>query len=464
MEPNAPSLFVKLALRLTVASVVLVLLLLGILGWRLNTQIDTLHEQTLTRQAQDIARHLSLRDGAMVLDLPADFAASYARAARAGLAGFAVLADNGKLVGAPEGADQPLDPDFTSLRDGEREFFPVPADEGHDAMSGVAIGTTVDGVPVTVQVAQGTAHGDVLLDTMFADFVGDHGWIILVFIGVLIATSFATVRGTLRPVREASELAAQIKSGQTGARLAVEGMPREILPLVEAVNRAFERLEHGIEVQRAFTADAAHQLRTPLAILNAQIDRIEDRCLARRIKDDVGVLSRIVGQLLHAAQAEMLTLPDNATADLVDISRGVATFLAPIAVEAGVTIDLIGAEEGPVMVHGHAEALGHAVRNLVENAIKHTAIGTAVEIVVARPATLHVIDHGPGIPARDRASVVKRFWRADHSTSGAGLGLAIVAHIAEAHDAQLEIDDAPDDGSGRRGAMFTLRLHPAETM
>ena len=125
------------------------------------------------------------------------------------------------------------------------------------------------------------------------------------------------------------------------------------------------------------------------------------------------------------------------------------------------TIDLIGGEAGRVPVYGHAEALGHAVRNLVENAIGHAPSGSAVEIVIERPATIHVIDHGPGIPPEDRANVVQRFWRADNSTSGAGLGLAIVAQIVEAHGGSLEVGESPPDGQGRHGAMFSISLRPA---
>jgi signal transduction histidine kinase len=462
MAGGAPSLFLTLALRLAAVTGALVLILLAVLAWRFSGQIDDLHDSSLTRQAMDVARYLIRSGDGLRLVLPAELEHSYASMAESGRARFAVLGQDGVLVAASPGVAAPLDPSHVSLPPEAREFFGVPRSADAPAMSGVALAVDVDGVPAVVQVSQSEDHGDVLFDTIVEDFVVEHGWIVLLFVAVLLAITFATVRGTLRPVRVASDLASRIVPGDVDARLPEAGMPREIVPLVEAVNHAIERLQKAIEVQRSFTADAAHQLRTPLAVLNLEIDRVSDAGLREQLKRDAAVLNRIVAQLLHAAQAETLALPADSTADLVEVAREVASFLAPIAVRAGVDIELLGGDGGPVPVRGHHEALVHALRNLVENAIGHAPHGTTVDIVIERPATLHVLDRGPGIPAADRANATRRFWRADRSRSGAGLGLAIVAQIAEAHGATFEIGEAPADTAGRRGAMMSLRLRSAD--
>ncbi len=461
MARHKPSLFVKLALRLTTVTVVLVAALLAILVWRLDSVIDGLRDTSLTRQADEIARYIVTDGSAIRVDLPETLQLSYEHAAVGERAIFAVIGPEGRIIANSPGIQGPLEGDLLALRPGEEEFFVTLRREGRTRISGVAMAYDVGGRTIVVQAGQSEDHGDVLFDTIVGEFASEHGWIVVLFVAILLATTFATVRGTLRPVREASELATRIAPGDLDARLPESDMPSEVLPLIEAVNRAFARLQKGIEVQRSFTADAAHQLRTPLAILNVQIDRISDPVLRRRLKGDVALLNRIVAQLLHAAQAETLVLPVDARIDLVEVAREVATFLAPIAVEAGVTIDLLGGENGPVEVYGHSEAMGHALRNLVENAIGHAPQGSAVEIVIERPSTVHVIDHGPGIPPEDRASVVQRFWRADQSTSGAGLGLAIVAQIVEAHGASLAVGEAPADAQGRRGAMFSITLRSA---
>lgn len=463
MAGRKPSLFLKLALRLTAVTLVLVAALLAILGWRLGSALDGLRDISLTRQANEIARYVVSDGAGYQLDLPETLRLSYEHAAAGERAIFAVIDGEGRVVATSPGVSGPLERDLLFLQPGEEEFFVGLRREGRTRISGVAIAYDIDGRTVVVQAAQSEDHGDVLFDTIVGEFAGEHGWIVVLFVAILLGTTFATVRGTLRPVREASQLASRINPGELSTRLPETDMPREVLPLIEAVNSAFNRLQKGIEVQRSFTADAAHQLRTPLAILNVRIDQIADPGLRQSLKKDVGLLNRIVAQLLHAAQAETLVLPVDARIDLVDVAREVATYLAPIAVQAGVTIDLLGGEEGPVVVYGHAEAMGHALRNLVENAIGHAPRGSAVEIVIERPATVHVIDHGPGIAPQDRANVVQRFWRADRTTSGAGLGLAIVAQIAQAHGASLVVDEAPADARGRHGAMFSLTLRPASS-
>lgn len=452
------SLFIRLALRLTGLTVTLVLILLAFLAWQLNPLIDSLNDRTLTGQALDVAHYLETLDDVVVFRPSAALESTYRDAATNGSAGFAVLDADGRLIAASPGIEGPLDSQLADLPVGAQELFGLPELGSRPAMSGVALGLEVSGLAVVVQVSQSNDHDDLVLDTIFEEFVGEHSWIVLAFIALLLAITFATVRSTLRPVREASDLAARINPGEPSSRLPEENMPTEVVPLIKAVNRAFSRLQQGIEVQRAFTADAAHQLRTPLAVLNLQIDQVSDAALRGRLKTDIGLLNRIVAQLLHSAQAETLSLSHDARTDLVEVAREVATYLAPLAVKAGVALDLLGADQGPVFVHGHNEALNHAIRNLVENAIGHAPHGSAVEIIIERPATLRVIDHGPGIAPEHRALVLQRFWRADRSTGGAGLGLAIVAQIAAAHGATFEVGDAPRDARGHSGAMFSLKF------
>jgi signal transduction histidine kinase len=110
-----------------------------------------------------------------------------------------------------------------------------------------------------------------------------------------------------------------------------------------------------------------------------------------------------------------------------------------------------------VWVHGHSEALFRAVRNLVENAIRHTPAGVSIEVEVAEDGVVRVRDDGPGVPAADRESIFQRFWRRDRTKGESrGLGLAIVSRVAEAHDGSVAVEDRPGGGS-----VFTLRLRPA---
>jgi signal transduction histidine kinase len=130
--------------------------------------------------------------------------------------------------------------------------------------------------------------------------------------------------------------------------------------------------------------------------------------------------------------------------------------MAPLAVDSAKTISLGGAE-GPVWVRGHSEALFRAVRNLVENAIRHTPKGGSIAVEVTADGAVRVLDDGPGIAESERESIFRRFWRRDRRESGGrGLGLAIVARVAETHGGSITVENRRG-----RGATFILRLRPA---
>jgi signal transduction histidine kinase len=230
-------------------------------------------------------------------------------------------------------------------------------------------------------------------------------------------------------------------------------MPREVLPLVQAVNQALDRLEEGFRAQREFTADAAHELRTPLAILRTQIDMIADGEAAQSLRHDVESMSRLVNQLLEMSELETFEIDPGELADLVATASDTAAFLAPLALSQHKTL-AVGGARAPVWVRGNADALGRALRNLVENGLAHTPPGTAVEIAVDPAGIVRVSDRGAGVPATDRTQIFRRFWRRDRRRAGsAGLGLSIVSRIAEMHGASVAVGDRRGGG-----AIFTLRF------
>jgi signal transduction histidine kinase len=279
------------------------------------------------------------------------------------------------------------------------------------------------------------------------------GWITIPFLLLLLGIDVWIFRGAMQPIVAASNRAAQIGPANTGLRLPEANLPREVLPLVRAVNRALDRLDAGFRGQREFTADAAHELRTPLAILSMQIDTIDDRELAEVLRKDVDGMTRLVNQLLEFSELETLAVDPRETAELGAIAAEIVAAMAPVALAQSKSIALLGSERA-VRVNGEHDALGRALRNLVENALNHTAPGTTVEIAVDPAGVLRVMDHGPGVPAEERERIFRRFWRRDRRRLGhAGLGLAIVARIAEMHGATVAVTDRAGGG-----AIFSLRF------
>jgi signal transduction histidine kinase len=449
----------SLAGRLVVSTVVTALVcaavLIGALLMIIDRRIDTLRDRSLQGQASDIARQLRIgEDGKPRLDLPPALRASYAEAAGAYV--FTVLGPDRQVLFASSGRRTPLardiDPDLRA------DFFTYRA-PGGDSFYGASLRETLDGRTYWVQVAQGPEHRDVLADSLLDELFEEAAWPIVVFCAAILIANLVVVRRALRPICAASDQAAAIGPQRTDIRLDTADVPRELLPLIAAVNSAFDRLERGLAAQRAFTADAAHELRTPLAILHANIDTIEDPEIRDSLRGDIARLETLATQLLRLSRIEGMENVPGETADLHAVAQEVARQLAPMAVRQGRSLE-IDWGGGALPVAGSEDALEAALRNLVENALRHTPAGAPVEIRLDDRPAVSVIDHGPGIPESLRDQVFQRFWRGnrrDGANAGSGLGLSIVARAAGRLGGAVAIAETPGGG-----ATLTMTLRRPE--
>jgi signal transduction histidine kinase len=414
----------------------------------LQSAAQGLHQRALRDQAAEILHYLDIApDGRIRLSLPANLASFYSAAY--GRADFAVLDGKGRTLYSSRTGNRPIVP-VRRVPD-RTEFFRQ--QRRGDAFDGASVPADLDGHAVVVQVAEDLANRDVLIDDIVDQFLVRVGWVTVPLLLLLLGIDVLIIRGAMQPIVTASNLAAQIGPANTGLRLPEADLPREVVPLVRAVNQALDRLDAGFRSQREFTADAAHELRTPLAILSMQIDTIDDRELTKALRNDVDGMTRLVNQLLEFAELETLAVGNDESAELGAIAADVVAAVAPFALAQAKTVALVGAGR-PIWVHGDHDTLGRALRNLVENALAHTALGTTVEIAVDPTGALHVMDRGPGVPPDQRDRIFQRFWRGDRRRQGhAGLGLAIVARIAEMHRAKIGVTDRADGG-----AVFSLRF------
>jgi signal transduction histidine kinase len=435
------SIFSRIIFLHVIAVLVTAICMPLVLYWFVRSAANDLHDQAMREQADLVARHLALRvDGSWTLDLPPALQDLYSQAY--GRYAYAVIDADGRVLFSslkdlsPLFARDPRSPDYAFL-----------TMSGEAAMSGVSVEKEISGRRVWVQVGEDFAHRDAIIDDVVGEFFRRAGWITLPILLFLLGVDIVIFRRALRPLISASEMAKQINPQRTDVRLSAENIPKEILPLVQAVNQALDRLEAGFRVQREFTADAAHELRTPLTILRSRIDTLVDRKISQALHQDIEGMARIVSQLLDIAELETFAIDPQEKADLRAISSEVAEFAAPLALAQGKDIALSGSE-GSVWVRGNAEMLSRAIRNLVENAINYSPPGTTVEIVVEDECVVRVLDAGPGIKDDERELIFQRFWRRDRRRAGsAGLGLSIVRRIADAHAAVLSVENRPTGGA-----------------
>jgi signal transduction histidine kinase len=421
------------------------------LYWFMQSAADDLHGLAMLDQADVLSNHLESReDGGLALDLPASLLDLYSEAY--GRYAYAVVDETGQVLFS---SLQDRSPIFTgNSRSSEAVFLRTR--RGNKAISGVEFPSEIGGRTIWVQVGEDLAHRDVLIDDMVTEFFKRVGWITLPILLLLLAIDIVIFRRALRPLLQASEQAQSIGPARTDVRLPVDTMPTEIRDLVRAVNQALDRLERGFRVQREFTADAAHELKTPLAVLRTRLDTLTDQRTIQPLRQDVEGMCRIVGQLIDSVESETYIVAPSEKAELRSICTEVVELVAPLVISQGKEICLDAAPE-PVWVKGNPDLMYRAVRNLVENAIHHTPRGTVVELVVRSDGSIRVLDQGPGIDENEREFLFRRFWRHDRRQPGsAGLGLAIVRRVADAHMASITVENR-DTG----GASFSLRFQRA---
>ena len=256
----------------------------------------------------------------------------------------------------------------------------------------------------------------------------------------------AVARG-LRPLDKLTREVEQ-RAPDNLAALDASSAPREVVPLIERLNRLFTRIEASMQKERRFTADAAHELRTPVAAIKAQaqVAKAASSEAERNHALDNAILgcdraAHLIEQLLTLARIDTLGNDVTEVCQLRAVAAEVIAAIAPAALSQHVRLELT--EGAEVEVRCNPVLIRILLRNLIDNAVRHTQPGTSVWVSITNQqglACLSVNDNGPGIPEAELARVSERFYRPiGTSASGSGLGLSIVNRIAEIHGASLQI-------------------------
>jgi len=279
-------------------------------------------------------------------------------------------------------------------------------------------------------------------------------------VGVLaLITVFAIPFIVKRGFADISNVAAQaelIDIDSRGMRLSDQGVPAEVRPLVEAINRALRRLDEGYERQQRFILDAAHELRTPVAILQTRIEGMPESDLRSRVLADAARISALSEQLLDLQRIDKAAKTFTPV-DLTSLCETVVADLAPIAISGGYQLALLANDSGS-RVMGDEGALQRVLTNLVQNAIQHAGKRGTILVKTTGPGVIEVSDEGPGVPDAERERIFEPFHRVKLTDRGAGLGLNLVKQIVARHHGSVNVGESASGGASFR---VTLPVAPS---
>lgn len=446
MNKGAPSLAQRLTLRLTMIAAAIVVLNIVIVGIYYGSDQRELENEALIHE---IERLQAAVDGTFVppdadlRSLYTEYPAAYA---------FAVV-DRGGAIQETMNAD--LLPPFASGVYADDWVIRLGTTASPLLIAGRELPGRPDGVRVVFIMASDPAN--LMRAAFLREFYRHVALPVLPMALVLIIASAVLLRRGLAPVGVAASWARSIRPGAHVPPPSIENAPAEIADLVDATQRALDRLDQALASEKRNAAEAAHALRTPVAVLVARLDALPPGETTEHLRSDLLTLSRTVHQVLAASRTEAVDVPQDAAIDLSEVAETVVAGLAPFAHARGVDLALLS-PEGPHLANADAESVEIALSNLVENAILHGGPGS-VAITVGPGAVIGVRDHGPGVSLAATTELFKPFWRGpDAVPGGAGLGLAIVDRLQRAQGGKIEAR-APVDG----GCAFVLTFQNPKT-
>jgi signal transduction histidine kinase len=449
-----PSLVRIITLRLAITSVLAMLLQVGIVVARAYLNEDDLNRSYVMREARTLLQAVRPSPRGPLLRsrlVPAHYTGRHAEAYA-----FRVLLEDGSVIGEHNSS---MLAELSPWRDRPsrtQDLWLLDLDLERKLYVAGGLRQKVGGKDVWVEIA---ARGDpdrVYLGIIAAEVLDDVWMPMIPLVVLTLGVAVLSVRQSLAGVVDAARQAQEISPLDKTKRFDVSGMPREAAIFASAINELLGRVGSLMQAQRMFIARAAHELRTPLAVMTLELGRTEPRI--ERLQEDVRRMSDTVDRLLTLARLETIETPDAIELDMGEIASEMIERLGDWAMRSHHRLALQVCE--PARVAGDAAAIREALRNLIENAIRHTPPGTDIKVTVGPAGSIVVEDNGPGVAAEAIPDLLQPFKKGSASNEGAGLGLAIVKQAVDLHHGQIEVGR-----SLTGGAKFSLTFpqhQPAE--
>jgi signal transduction histidine kinase len=455
---------------LTLRLVLVLAIVMGVVLWQidktLNRTGDMAQDELLRRQASEIINSLSVsggkRGGKLKVNLAAETEAAYANRDEGNV--YYIQDAEGRMLAQSDPMASIWVQPALALRPVEPVVIDTQARDGvSSALYLLVQPVSIPGGPLYVIVGQYRTIDDMLLQSAKKALMPNLLMVLLPLFGGALVGMIALMRQGLRPLdglaRTMSETGHRVQQGHEG-RVDALNLPGEVRPVANAFNDVLDEFRKNLAAQKALTADTAHQLKTPIAVIQARLEQLPPFEGKQALTADVYRMNRLVRQLLHyAVLAQHPSVP--VAGDLTNTVKDVVMSMVPLARKAKVDLRFAAPEE-PVLVMQDAIQVTEAISNLIDNAIRHSPDEKGiVEVEVTEDGTVEVRDRGPGIPEHAQAMVFTRFWQGpdtpDASThGGAGLGLAVVAEIMRQHGGHAHVETRPGGG-----ATFILEFRKA---
>jgi signal transduction histidine kinase len=439
---SRPSLVRTITWRLAITALVAIVLQISLVIARAYLDEDDLNRSYVTREAQRLARLIKpIRPGG---ELKLSSVPSHYSGIHASAYAFRIVSGDGHAIGA-SGGNLVADLSPWKMRPSRtQDLWLLDLDPERKLYVAGGLRQKISGQDVWFEVATWGDPDAVYLSIVAAEVLDDV-WILLVPMVLLMSgVAIISIRRALRGLVDAARQAELLSPLDTASRFDVGTMPKEAASLAIAINGLLDRVATLVKAQRLFLARAAHELRTPLAVMMLELGRAKDERV-RRLEADVHNMSETVDRLLTLARLESIGRPERTEIDVGHLARDVVDRMHEWAVRDGHTIKIDVIE--PAVTAGDVMAVREAIRNLIDNAVKHTPSGTNVHVTVGPNGRVVVEDNGPGLDAEKVSELLEPFKKGKDASEGAGLGLSIVRQAVDLHNGSLVVAKSASGGA-----------------
>jgi two-component system, OmpR family, sensor histidine kinase QseC len=452
MADKRTSLVRTITLRLAITSLAAIALQLCIVVLRTYFIEDDLNRSYVTHQTRALLSELSASPSGLALSkshFPREYSDTYGRAYA-----FRILDEGGELIAEHNGSMISQLSPWPSKR--SQDLWLVDLEEEKKLYVAGGIRQRIGERSAWIEVATFGDPANRYLSIVAAEVFDDVWLPMLPLVLLTLGVATLSIRRSLVSLVRAANQAETLMPLESSSRIDLSGMPSEAASLAAAINSLLDRLAVQVKSQRMFLARAAHELRTPLSIITLELGGLEDPRL-RRLEEDVRGMSATVDRLLTLARLQSVETPLTSPLNMGQIAGEVVEQLQGWAAKMRHSIELKVCE--PADLDGDATAIREALRNLVENAVRHTPADTSIHVTAGPGGLVVVEDSGQGLPGERTEELLLPFRKGNPAADGSGLGLAIVKHAIELHRGQIEM------GRSRHGgARFVLNFPSSATL